>query len=296
MKTDSMRDELIQLGGGAHALATQILGNPEDARDAVQDAFAAVLGRPGAYDAKKSSLRTWFFRLVRNRCIDILRRRRPQGLVADETADAAAGPEATAETSQRDDALRSALQSLEAEQRQIIVLRDYLDLSYAEIGLVRHSGKHTENAMTNHRPSESHVDELLSGYIDGELTQRERQSVSLHCEACPECRSKLAELQALRTRIGETQLTDLGQDIWREHMNDTTVNASRGIGWLLFIGGLLLAAGFAVYEFVKEMNSMPLIVMLIIVGIYGGLLLLFVSVLRQRLIERKSDKYEDVEI
>jgi hypothetical protein len=150
--------------------------------------------------------------------------------------------------------------------------------------------------MTNHRPSESHVDELLSGYIDGELTQRERQSVSLHCEACPECRSKLAELQALRTRIGETQLTDLGQDIWREHMNDTTVNASRGIGWLLFIGGLLLAAGFAVYEFVKEMNSMPLIVMLIIVGIYGGLLLLFVSVLRQRLIERKSDKYEDVEI
>jgi hypothetical protein len=30
--------------------------------------------------------------------------------------------------------------------------------------------------------------------------------------------------------------------------------------------------------------------------VYGGLLLVFVSVLRQRLIERKTDKYKDVEI
>ena len=70
-----MREELIQLGGGAHALAIQILGNSEDARDAVHDAIAAVLGRPDAYDANKGPLRAWFLRLVRNRCIDLLRKR-----------------------------------------------------------------------------------------------------------------------------------------------------------------------------------------------------------------------------
>lgn len=66
-KNGDMRQELAQLGGGAHALAIQILGNGSDASDAVQDAFAAVL---------------------------------PSG------------------------------------QRQIILLRDYLDLPYAEIAQV----------------------------------------------------------------------------------------------------------------------------------------------------------------
>jgi hypothetical protein len=35
---------------------------------------------------------------------------------------------------------------------------------------------------------------------------------------------------------------------------------------------------------------------LVIGAMYGGLALLFFSVLRQRLIERKTDKYKDVEI
>jgi len=34
----------------------------------------------------------------------------------------------------------------------------------------------------------------------------------------------------------------------------------------------------------------------ILFAIYGGLAVLFYSVLRQRLIERKTDKYKDVEI
>lgn len=150
--------------------------------------------------------------------------------------------------------------------------------------------------MTNRLQTEEHVGELLSGYIDGELTQQIRQRVRLHCEACPACREQLAEIQSLRAGIGKARLSDVSQDIWREKMKDTTVNASRSIGWLLFVGGLLIAAGLVVYEFAINANSLPLIVRLIIGGVYGGLLLLFVSVLRQRLIERKTDKYEDVEI
>ena len=38
-----MRQELAHLGNGAHALAIQILGNSDDAADAVHDAFATAL-------------------------------------------------------------------------------------------------------------------------------------------------------------------------------------------------------------------------------------------------------------
>ena len=79
-------------------------------------------------------------------------------------------------------------------------------------------------------------------------------------------------------------------------MDDTTVKATRGIGWLLLIGGALIGVGVGVYEFIITPSTLSFVEKLIVGGIYGGMLLIFISVLRQRLIERKSDRYKDVEI
>lgn len=136
MNTSEIKQELITLGGGAHALASQILGNPDDASDAVQDSFATVLGRPGAYDANKGPLKPWFLRVVRNRCLDLLRRRKPGDESIDVMPDKNATPEQAAEIAERDRELKRALQSISNDQRQIVILRDYLDLSYAEIAAV----------------------------------------------------------------------------------------------------------------------------------------------------------------
>jgi RNA polymerase sigma-70 factor (ECF subfamily) len=132
MKSIDMRQELVNMGGGAHALAIQILGNSHDAADAVQDAFATVLARPGAYDRKKGAFKPWFLRVVRNRAIDLLRRRRPVEPV-DALVDPGVAPQQSMENLQRDEGLQRALKELTAGQREIILLRDYLDLSYAEI-------------------------------------------------------------------------------------------------------------------------------------------------------------------
>lgn len=136
MKIGEMQHELAQLGNGAHALAIQILGNRDDAADAVHDALLSVLNRPAGYDAGKGPLKPWFMRIVRNRCLDLLRRRRPSGEPVEEIADQAAGPEQIVETHDRDRVLELALAAIDPAQREIIVLRDYMDLSYADIARV----------------------------------------------------------------------------------------------------------------------------------------------------------------
>lgn len=133
MKNKDMRNQLVQLGNGAHALALQMLGDTDDATDAVQDAFVKVLKKPGAYDANTGPLTPWFLRVVRNHCIDMIRRRRPEDANGPELKDPGPGPEGSLEGVQRNRLLRHALATLSVEQRQIIVLRDYMDLSYAEI-------------------------------------------------------------------------------------------------------------------------------------------------------------------
>ena len=131
-----MRQELAQLGGGAHALAIQILGNADDAADAVHDALATALSKPDAYDAQQGPLKPWFMRVVRNRCIDMRRRRRSGTVPVEELADPAPGPEEALDAAQRGFAIQHALDSIPSDKREIVVLRDYLDLSYAEIAAV----------------------------------------------------------------------------------------------------------------------------------------------------------------
>jgi RNA polymerase sigma-70 factor (ECF subfamily) len=113
------------------------LGNPDDAADAVHDAIAKVLRKPDAYSAGSGPLKPWFMRVVRNGCIDLIRRRRPADDIVEELSDSQPGPEMLAENTQRDQLLQIALAKLPSGQREIIVLRDYMDLSYAEIADVQ---------------------------------------------------------------------------------------------------------------------------------------------------------------
>lgn len=148
---------------------------------------------------------------------------------------------------------------------------------------------------TEQRLIDKHVGELLSGFIDGELTQQEAQRVQLHCEECEQCQAELTQLRSIRESVSKAQFTEIDQNVWREMMGDITVKSSRRIGWLLLLGGLLAAGSVGVYDFLF-VSEAGLFEKIVCSAIYLGFVGLFISVLRQRLIERKTDKYKDVEI
>lgn len=140
-----------------------------------------------------------------------------------------------------------------------------------------------------------HVGEQLSGYLDGELTQQQQQRVDLHLADCPDCSGMLDELEALRQRMGQSGLSRKYEDDWREEMDDMGVKLSRGIGWVLLVGAAVIIGAFLVFMFLTD-PGLTGFWKFVISAFYIGLLGLFVSVLRQRLLERKTDKYKDVEI
>ena len=142
---------------------------------------------------------------------------------------------------------------------------------------------------------EAHVGERLSGYLDGELTQQDRQRVELHLADCPDCAATLEQLRTLRHRVGQSSLSQRYTDQWREEMDDTGVKLSRGIGWLLLIAAAIVIGGIVVLGFLTD-PGIEWFWKLLISAFYLGLTGLLVSVLRQRLIERKTDKYKDVDI
>lgn len=122
-----------------YAVAVRMCGEPEDARDVVQETFISAMRglRTFRADAKLS---TWLHRITVNAALDSIRRRqrretRPLEEVA-ERADPVAGPEEEAVRSERASAVRSALARLGADHRAVLVLHDLEQLDYAEVAEV----------------------------------------------------------------------------------------------------------------------------------------------------------------
>jgi RNA polymerase sigma-70 factor (ECF subfamily) len=128
----------------AYLLALQLLGNREDALDATQDALLRFLTNLDRFQPEEP-VRPWLYSIVRNRCRDLMRRakvRRAEPLESDdehwrpEIVDGDADPELDAERAELRRRVFAALGRLGREHREILVLRDYQDLSYDEIARV----------------------------------------------------------------------------------------------------------------------------------------------------------------
>jgi RNA polymerase sigma-70 factor, ECF subfamily len=117
-----------------HAVCRRILGNPEDALDATQEAMIAVARGIGRFD-RRSAFTTWLYRVATNAALDEGRRkaRRPRPVDPPVEATWAASPEDA--VGDRLD-IDAALGDLPEAFRVAVVLRDLCDLDYAEIAEV----------------------------------------------------------------------------------------------------------------------------------------------------------------
>jgi RNA polymerase sigma-70 factor (ECF subfamily) len=116
-------------------LARHLLRDPEDARDAAQDALAKVCVRLPQFrgDAQFS---TWLHRLVLNTCRDAAERRKSrvhEPLDEELTAGPVADPEREAGMSELRRELCDSLAGISSREAQVIVLKDAMGYTFEEI-------------------------------------------------------------------------------------------------------------------------------------------------------------------
>src|SRR4051794_32286608 len=124
------------------ALAYGMLGREEDARDATQETFMSAFRNLRGFrgEAKVSS---WLHRIAVNQCITRQRRAKVRGETAleDETeADGASysapaheSPARAAESRERKEIVQRAVNALPADLRQVIVMKEFEELTFQEI-------------------------------------------------------------------------------------------------------------------------------------------------------------------
>jgi RNA polymerase sigma-70 factor (ECF subfamily) len=113
-------------------VALRMLGNDEDARDAVQNAFVRAYERLDTYDPARKFF-SWMYRIAVNECLNAIRARRPTEEL-DASVQVEAGMFEAAATAEAHHRIEAALQQLTREYREVVVLRHYAEMSYEEIG------------------------------------------------------------------------------------------------------------------------------------------------------------------
>ncbi len=118
-----------------HKSALGRLGDEQEAREVAQEALTRAWAARERYDSRRPFY-PWLATIVRNACRDARARRRNRavsGLDTERLTSPIRGPWAALDAAQAQQRVRTAMEVLDESHREIIVLRHFEDLSYAEI-------------------------------------------------------------------------------------------------------------------------------------------------------------------
>lgn len=165
--------------GAAFRLARWLIRHPQDAEDAVQESYLKAFRSFADYAGGDSSC--WLLSIVRNTCLTRLRREASRHNVvrfeeastvlekrpgASWLANTARRPDESALEDEERESVRAAVHKLPDPMREVIVLREFLELSYAQIARV--VGVPVGTVMSRLSRARQQLREILAAGDEGE--------------------------------------------------------------------------------------------------------------------------------
>jgi len=139
----------------------------------------------------------------------------------------------------------------------------------------------------------SHIKELLTGFVDKELSPEDTQTVNDHLIRCGSCRTEYEKLLATAKQLDSISFEEpedrILATIWRKPYS----RFQKRSGLVMVIGGYVSLGLFAIYEYLMD-GSVAVIPKIAAFSILVGFVVLLGAVIRGRVKTYKVDKYKEV--
>ncbi len=144
------------------------------------------------------------------------------------------------------------------------------------------------------RENHQYYKNLLMGFMDDELSKKDKESLGIHLKGCPECREELKEFNKIKGVMKNMKYKEPPDEAWQRYWSKIYNRLERGLGWILTSIGAMILLFYGGYKAVESLIKDPALAVFLKVAILvliAGIVILFVSVLRERIFTFKKDKY-----
>jgi len=138
----------------------------------------------------------------------------------------------------------------------------------------------------------------IMALLDGELEDDQISEVKEHLEICEKCADDYASIKKVKEVTEKMKFKKLPEFYWDDYWNHIYNRIERGLSWLLLSMGAIIILSFVGWEFLDKLIADQQIHPLLKGGIFifiVGIIILIVSILREKLMVRRVDKYREVE-
>ncbi len=117
---------------GVHRFCCRMLNDPDAAKDVVQEVFLKFFESTVRFDGEVS-VKVWLFKSARNRCLNLIRDNAKKSNIGQDGDEFAETKPGDPDLHELPDIVRNIFHNMPSDYREILILREWDQLSYDEI-------------------------------------------------------------------------------------------------------------------------------------------------------------------
>ena len=148
---------------------------------------------------------------------------------------------------------------------------------------------------TNHDAARERARALMMAAIDGESSPDERRELDAILAGAPDLAADWRRMTRVKEVTTGMRLQNAPEELWDGYWTSVYRRAERGAAWVLISAGAIVLAAYWLWQAVVALfsdASVPALVRFSVMALGLGLIILLVSVLREKMFTHRGDPYE----
>lgn len=138
----------------------------------------------------------------------------------------------------------------------------------------------------------------IMALLDEELNEDQIGDVKKHLETCDKCSDDYSSIKKVKEVTGKMKFKKLPEFYWDDYWKHIYNRIERGLSWLFLSLGAIIILSFAGWEFLDKLIADQEVHPLLKWGIFVfliGIIILLISILREKIMVKRVDKYKEIE-
>ncbi len=139
---------------------------------------------------------------------------------------------------------------------------------------------------------------LVEKFLSNEISQEELSELNSLLESDEELKADFEEQKKIKEVLNKMELRNPSQEVWDSYWLNVYNRIERGVAWILISVASIILLSYAAIDAIDELladTQTPAVIKYSIFALILGGVILFVSLIREKLFVRKKDKYKEIQ-